>query len=61
MPPTEVEADDAVEEEFNGAEVSPNSPPALLLGIFLRHWKTGHDLLLLATAPSSRTTLTARL
>ena len=57
----EAEVDDADEGEFNGAGVSPNSPSALHLGIFLRHWKTGHDLLPLATAPSSRTTLTARL
>ena len=60
-PPAEVEANDAVEGEFNGAEVSPNSPQALLLGIFLRRWKTGHDLLSLATTSSRRTTLTARL
>ena len=48
--------------QFNGALVSPKLPAQhLLLGIFLMRWKMGHDLLPLATASSSRTTLTARL
>jgi hypothetical protein len=41
MAPAKVEADDADEGEFNGAEVSPNSPPAPLLGIFLRQLEDG--------------------